>query len=726
MPGDAGEPVKCDVSEVQLRELVFGLEQLQLGLVRATDDSPLRLHIESCATCQQRLNLMFDDRQLHEVQEIARRNLQRNFYQGTPQRLDPGLVQELVHLFENARGDNPVTHGHVPDVPVHHGTEQSSLPARIGNYEVIDEIGRGGTGVVYRARDLRLGREVAIKVLMPQAITTQMRARFVREGRVMAAMEDRGILPIFEVIDDAHRPSIVMPIMEGGSLSSRIERNDYSQAQAVRWVMDVAEALIAVHRAGCIHRDIKPGNVLLDAHGQVRLADFGLVRWQADLAVTDANVIPGTPEYLCPESLTDPKQTVSERSDIYQCGLLLYHLLCGRTPYQGSVASILQQIVHSEPVSPRRVRPDIPRDLERICLKAMRKLPQERYGSAIDLASDLQNFLCGRPVQARPIPVWHRLGRELKRRPRTTILGIVGIGALLSLGSFTWHATGRVAKLAADNTQLTNLTANLDAQSQQLKQSIEQAEGEKRAAEIEKEFTQGQILQAILAGVKPREPAPAPNQLKDLFLTRLNESLTNALVVAQARKDPPQLIATHALGVAQINRQAFDYRKVLAASQIAVEHLTALVQQQHDSSHLTNLVIAHRVMLEAAVELSDFAAAQSAIDEQRRLIEQLAEQLPQSALPAMERLWVETLALRAQRGLNLQPVTASQLSLVMDLWRKAASNSLTAPNQSSPTYTEASRQLVPLLRDAGRQQDVEEVEAPLNAPRQSASGASRG
>lgn len=709
MQGDIIEPVKCDVSEEQLRELALDLEQLHAGLVRAVDNSPLRLHIETCATCQQRLNLMFDDRQLHDVQEIALRNLQRSFHQSAPQRLDPGLVENLVSLFENARSDNQITHGQIQ-----HGIEQSSQPTRIGNYEVIDEIGRGGTGVVYRARDLRLGREVAIKVLIPQAITTQMRARFVREGRVMAAMEDRGILPIFEVIDDAQSPSIVMPIMEGGSLNTRIERNDYALLQAVHWVMEVAEALIAVHRAGCIHRDIKPGNVLLDAHGQVRLADFGLVRWQADIAVTDANAIPGTPEYLCPESLGAPKQTVSQRSDIYQCGLLLYHLLCGRTPYQGSVANILQQIVHSDPVSPRRIRPDIPRDIERICLKAIRKLPQERYGSAIELASDLQNFLCGRPVQARPIPVWHRLGRELRRRPRTTLLGLAGIGATFVLGGFTWQATQRVAELAADNTQLTHLTANLDAQSQQLKQSVEQAEGEKRAAEIEKEFTQGQILQALVAGVKPRDPAPTPNQLKDLFLTKLNESLTTALAVAQARRDPPQSIATHALGVAQINRQVFDYRKVLEVSLIAVENLTDLVQAHNDTSHLTNLVIARRVMLEARVELSDFATAQPEITEQRRLIEQLVELLPLSNVPAMERLWLETLALRTQRGLNRAPVSDSQIDLVMELWRKAA-DSLAAPNQAAPTYTEASRLLVQLLRDVGRLQDVEEVEAKLTS-----------
>lgn len=706
MKPDTKKPGKCQVREEQLRELIFGLHQLEVGLMRAGEDSQLRLHIETCATCQHRLNMMLDEGQLQGVQEIARRSFLRDAGQGVAQGLDPDLVTQLVSLFENSCS-----------VSILESEHERRMPSRIGNYELVDEIGRGGTGVVYRARDLRLGREVAIKVLMPPAITSHMRARFVREGRVMAAMEDRGILPIFEVIDDVDMPGIVMPIMEGGSLSGRIERGDYSLTQAARWVMEVAEALIAVHRAGCIHRDIKPGNVLLDAHGQVRLADFGLVRWQADFAVTDANAIPGTPEYLCPESLGDPPRAVTERGDIYQCGLLLYHLLCGRMPYQGSVASVLQQIVQSEPMLPRRVRPEIPRDLERVCLKAIRKQPQERYSSAIELAADLQNFLSGRPVQARPIAVWYRLGREIKRRPRTALISSLALLTAWVFGGFAWQAQQRVDELSVDNAQLSDLAVNLDAQTKQLKETAEQAEGEKRAAEIEKEFTQGQMLTALLAGTKPREPAPDPKQLKDMFLIKIKASLTAALSASQARRDLPHSIAAQALGLAQINRQFTDYPKVLEASQIAVEKLTYLVQEEADDSHLTNLVIARRIMLEAKVELSEFPEAQQSLDEQRRLIDRLAEQLPKSNLPVMERLWVETLALLVQQGLNVTPLAASQLDQVMEHWRKAAAGSIASPGQAAPTYTEASRLLVQLLHKVDRSQDVAEVETKLSSIR---------
>jgi tetratricopeptide (TPR) repeat protein len=298
-------------------------------------------------------------------------------------------------------------------------------PTVLGEFRILRRIGRGGMGVVYEAEQVSLDRRVALKVL-PTAGAAGARplARFQVEARVMAALHHPHIVPIFAVGCDRGVHYYAMQLIAGSSLADRLggeARDRPAPREAAQLAMQAAEALEHAHGLGVLHRDIKPGNLLVEPGGHLWVTDFGLARWGNCGDLSGSGDAPGTLRYMCPEQAAGGR-VLDPRSDVYSLGATLYELLAGRPAFDGTDrADLLRRIAHAEPVAPRRIDPTIPRDLETIVGKAMAKEPDRRYATARELAEDLGRFLDDRPILARrPGPV-ERLGRWSRRHARATV-----------------------------------------------------------------------------------------------------------------------------------------------------------------------------------------------------------------------------------------------------------------------------------------------------------------
>ena len=299
----------------------------------------------------------------------------------------------------------------------------------VPGYEVQEEVGRGGMGVVYKARHLRLNRVVALKMILTGAYARPAELeRLLREAEAVAGLRHPNIVQVYEVGDVDRRPYFTMEFLEGGSLAAKMTGTPLPARQAAALVADMADAIDVAHYKGIIHRDLKPGNILLTADGTPKLTDFGLARrLQNGSGLTLSGAAVGTPSYMAPEQARGAKDAIGPATDIYSLGAILYELLAGRPPFRAdSSAATLQQVVADDPVSPARLNPRIPRDLETICLKCLNKDPFLRYASAQALANDLRRFQRGEPIAARPLGHLARMARWARRRPTAAALSGVG------------------------------------------------------------------------------------------------------------------------------------------------------------------------------------------------------------------------------------------------------------------------------------------------------------
>ncbi|HNQ89291.1 MAG TPA: protein kinase [Verrucomicrobiota bacterium] len=312
----------------------------------------------------------------------------------------------------------------------------SPLPESFGDYELLEEIGHGGMGVVYRARQRSLDRVVAIKMMAfaPDS-SPELVKRFRAEAVSAASLHHPNIVAIHEVGIQEGRHFFVMDYVEGQSLAQRISdlRSWISDfRQSARWLQAVAEAVHYAHERGILHRDLKPSNVLIDAEDQPHVVDFGLARrLEGDSELTVTGQVLGSPHYLPPEQAAGHRARVSRRTDVYALGATLYHLLTGRPPFQAeSLAQTLDLVLHADPVAPRLLNPTVSRDLETICLKCLEKEPSRRYATAQELADELARFQAGEPIQARPPSPTGKVWRWCRRKP--SLAAAMGV-ALLSL-----------------------------------------------------------------------------------------------------------------------------------------------------------------------------------------------------------------------------------------------------------------------------------------------------
>ncbi len=319
---------------------------------------------------------------------------------------------------------------------------------RFGDYELIGEIARGGMGVVYRARQVSLNRMVALKMILGGEFATPDSVRRLRnEAEAAARLRHPNIVTIHEVGEHDGQHYFAMELVEGPNFAALVRDGPMPARRAAGYLKAVAEAVQHAHAQRVLHRDLKPSNILLDPFDQPKVTDFGLAR-QLDRGgeLTMSGQTFGSPGYMPPEQAGGRSGKVTEASDLYAMGAVLYHLLTGRPPFQGgSVHAVLRQVEVDEPVALRRLNPSVPADLETICLKCLDKDPACRYRTAAELAEELGRFLCDEPIQARPLGRAARLGRWMRRHPAVAGLGASVLVLLLVVAGGTAVSVWRVA-----------------------------------------------------------------------------------------------------------------------------------------------------------------------------------------------------------------------------------------------------------------------------------------
>jgi WD40 repeat protein len=328
---------------------------------------------------------------------------------------------------------------------------------------MIEEIGRGGMGVVYRARQLELGRIVALKAIKPGVeFDPERRHRFRNEAEAVARIQHPNIVQIYGVVEHEQRPYLVLEFVDGESLEGRLDGRPWPSKEAARMIEDLARAIHEAHQHGIVHRDLKPGNVLL-ARGKhmPKVTDFGLAKLlDAETQQSRSGLLLGTPLYMAPEQAAGQSWLIGPATDVYALGVILYELLTGKRPFRGESMQVLEQVRYRDPVPPRRLEKGVPSDLSTICLKCLSKEPDRRYASAVELADDLRRWRGNEPILARPAGVGERLLLWARRRPAqaaaATLLVLLVITGSIA-GAFTrlWmEAAAARRQLTAANRQL--------------------------------------------------------------------------------------------------------------------------------------------------------------------------------------------------------------------------------------------------------------------------------
>ncbi|HET6323186.1 MAG TPA: protein kinase [Planctomycetaceae bacterium] len=363
--------------------------------------------------------------------------------------------------------------------------QPSMASTRFGAYELIEEIARGGMGVVYKARQSKLDRIVALKMIRAdQFDSASSILRFQNEAEAAAKLDHPGVVPIFDVGDQDGQPYLSMAFIDGESLAARVARGRLESREAARIVRDVAQAIQHAHERSIVHRDLKPANILLDASDRPRVTDFGFAR-RVDVPIgvsLDGSVI-GTPSYMSPEQAAGDMSRVGPACDIYSLGAVLFHLLTGRPPFVGAnVLEIIRQVSQKPVESPRAINPSVPVSLERICLKCLAKQPEQRYATAGDVAAELDRYLQSPPDVIPPKPVSRATISRSAWLP-------IAVAALLLLVAFVaWRANPRPANsqaAQADTAQVSNALAEIGhAPKKEMIAAANSSSGEPQTADL--------------------------------------------------------------------------------------------------------------------------------------------------------------------------------------------------------------------------------------------------
>ncbi len=395
------------------------------------------------------------------------------------------------------------------------GKSRRPAPAAPAGYEILGELGRGGMGVVYRARHLALKRVVALKMILAgdHAGADQVN-RFRREAEAVARLQHPNIVQIHEVGGQDARPYLALEFVEGGSLERRLSEELMPSRAAAELVQILARAVHAAHLKGIVHRDLKPANVLLAADGTPKVTDFGLAKMLADDDApgqpTRSGAVVGTASYMAPEQARGRGREVGPCSDVYALGAILYETLTGRPPFRGSsLLETLELVAAAEPVPPGRLQPRLARDLETICLKCLEKDPRRRYASALALADDLGRFLRHEPILARPVGPVGRLVRFARRHPLPTFLGAVTAAALV-LGTtlaLLFAADARQEAKISDTARLASDESRFQAACQLAESQLERG----LALCEQREVGQGLLWLARALETLIGAPRPAPD-----------------------------------------------------------------------------------------------------------------------------------------------------------------------------------------------------------------------
>jgi tRNA A-37 threonylcarbamoyl transferase component Bud32 len=403
------------------------------------------------------------------------------------QRRFPHLAADLADQFEldDGLGATQVA-GRVSPPQTARG-----LPA-VPGFELLGEIGHGGMGVVYKARQLALDRIVAVKMMRDGALATpEELARFEREALLAARLQHANVVQVYEVVTHGGAAFLVMEHVEGRSLAQHAGGQPQPVRETARLIETLARAIHAAHELGVVHRDLKPANVLLRRDGVAKIVDFGLAReFNVDAARTQTGALAGTPAYMAPEQVQRAVGRTGPAADVWALGVMLYELLTGGLPFAGKdLLALLEQVLHHEPIAPRRLRPEVPRDLEVICLKCLRKEPARRYGSALEFAEDLRRFQAGEPISARPVGPLERAGRWARRNPGWAAMFAVVLGLLSLIAAGASLGVARLNGLLKRATdaegQLGGTVSDLEKSEAELRDKVAAVEKAERGAKVQ-------------------------------------------------------------------------------------------------------------------------------------------------------------------------------------------------------------------------------------------------
>ncbi|HVS37530.1 MAG TPA: protein kinase [Gemmataceae bacterium] len=444
------------------------LAALLLGKLPPEREEAVNRHLETCAVCEAQAQEL--EQQSDPLIDALRQ---------------PAQISATVRIPTRASAPPP-----------------ANEPLRLDGYQILREVGRGGMGVVYLAQQHRLNRLVAVKMILTGGLAeAEDRVRFMLEGELLARLSHPNFVQVYEVGTVEPSPGVVHPYLvlehvDGGSLKARMMKGPLAPRDAAHLVLTLARAMETAHAQGIVHRDLKPANVLIARDGTLKITDFGLAKeLSGDASLTPTGRAMGTPAYMAPEQAVGNSGSVGPAADVYALGAILYELLTGRPPFAGEgMMEVLFQVVEKAPTPPRTLRPGIPRDLETVCLKCLEKKPQARYARAAALADDLENWLGGRTIRARPAGRWERMRKWVRRHPLPAALMIL---LLLSLIGGTAASTyfGATAVQRANDAQNAAADAqnHLNREMDARKASDEAREAsEIRAAELQ--FAAGQAL----------------------------------------------------------------------------------------------------------------------------------------------------------------------------------------------------------------------------------------
>lgn len=360
--------------------------------------------------------------------------------------------------------------------------DTSPHTVRVAGYEIVGELGKGGMGVVYRAVHKELGRQVALKMVRGEgAADSPEGLRFLAEAAAVAAVNHPHVVAVYEYGRAGDQPFMVLELCGGGTLSQKLKAVGRMDPKAAAEVMaKIAEGVGAAHAAGIVHRDLKPGNVLFDDKGEPKVSDFGLAKRGVGTDLTQTNAVMGTPAYMSPEQARGQTKFVGPPADVWALGVMLFECLTGQRPFTAqSQMDLLQQVIYADPPAVRSVVKALPKDLDQIVRKCLSKVPHERYATANELADDLQNWLEGRPVSARPPGAVVRAAKWVRRNPLPTALIAALAAVVVAVGSGAYFSIQQLERANQEQ------AGRLSAEEQKLKEAEarRQAEEQKRVEE---------------------------------------------------------------------------------------------------------------------------------------------------------------------------------------------------------------------------------------------------
>lgn len=449
------------------------------------------------------------------------------------------VSQFISELSGATRTFHPAGSGGVSDTDFTAPRTPAGVPTAVAGYEILGVLGRGGMGVVYKARQPGLKRVVALKMILAGGHAGEDDlGRFRSEAQAVARLQHPNIVQIYEVGDDEGRPYFSLEYVDGGCLTRQLGGRPMPPRQAAEMALVLARAIAHAHAHGIVHRDLKPANVLLAKDGTPKITDFGLAkRLEDDEGQTRSGSILGTPDYMSPEQASGRVRDIGPRSDVYALGAMLYEFITGRVPLRGAgVLETLQQVVSKEPVAPTQLQPKLPRDLETICLKCLHKDPSKRYATAEELGEDLRRFLANEPILARPVSTAERVWRACRRNPR-----VAALSAALLVMMVAWAASASAFAV--------RLKIEKDATADALIEADQQAALANRHAELSRKNEKKANREALIArqseaqAVESASVAKKQHDESVKLLVGLGEALQQKLRNRRELLEAPELRA---------------------------------------------------------------------------------------------------------------------------------------------------------------------------------------